>query len=397
MSQNDVDPVEQIGRLVARARQDALEEGAGLATAATGLFRPSSTPAPRARNPWLRPTLAAGVVAAASLLFWLAREAPAIAPKADGDLTALREWVEPLEDAAWEFTDSSTVLVEAGGRARVRELGEHGAVVELERGSLRASVHHADRTRWHFAIGPYDVEVVGTRFDTSWSPGDERFELFMREGRVRVRGPRLNGSRTLVAGQRLRLTPLVADEVALEGEEEDVASTEPETALATGRRPARSRRRDAAQPLTDWRRLAARGDFHEALAAAEAMGFDALCDDLSPRRLIALGDVARSASRPDRARLAYLAVRRRFPESSASASAAYTLGRMGPRGAAVRWFRVYLDEAPGGALAREARGALLEALPQQGADAEARAMAREYLLLHPRGPHAGYARSMLGR
>jgi outer membrane protein assembly factor BamD (BamD/ComL family) len=58
---------------------------------------------------------------------------------------------------------------------------------------------------------------------------------------------------------------------------------------------------------------------------------------------------------------------------------------------------VYLKEQPGGPLAREAQGRLMEALYRGGDRAGASRTAEAYLSANPSGPHARLARTLLGR
>jgi len=62
---------------------------------------------------------------------------------------------------------------------------------------------------------------------------------------------------------------------------------------------------------------------------------------------------------------------------------------------AARWFRTYLSERPSGRLNREAEGRLLESLAFMDRNT-AREAARVYLEHHPSGPHAAFARNLLG-
>lgn len=114
----------------------------------------------------------------------------------------------------------------------------------------------------------------------------------------------------------------------------------------------------------------------------------------SARRAVAAGELSRAAEE-------LAAVRAEAPGTNESALAAFLLGRLaaddqGDPAASVRWFRAYLREAPRGALAREARGRLLESLSASGAsEEEVRGAARDYLEHHPQGPYAARARARL--
>jgi transmembrane sensor len=158
--------------------------------------------------------------------------------------------------------------------------------------------------------------------------------------------------------------------------------------------------RGAAAPNA-WKGLAQQQKYREALASAEAEGFEETCRKASARDLVLLGNAARFAGSAARAEQAFKAVRSRFSGSAEASMAAFYLGRIaydqrGDRRQAVEWFRSYLREAPGGAFAREAAGRLLEAERALGDRGGAQAAARSYLDKYPSGPHAGLAREMLG-
>jgi TolA-binding protein len=145
-----------------------------------------------------------------------------------------------------------------------------------------------------------------------------------------------------------------------------------------------------------WKKLAEEGRYEEAVQAAEAVGFPALCGKLGPADLLRLAEVARFAGRPARAEQALVALRKRYARGRHAAIAAYTLGRtafdqQAEYGKAARWFEVYIEEQPAGPLAREALGRLMEARQRAGLKEQARSAAREYLQRYPRGPHADIA------
>jgi TolA-binding protein len=157
---------------------------------------------------------------------------------------------------------------------------------------------------------------------------------------------------------------------------------------------------DAAPALGAWKELARSQHYREALAAAEGAGFEATCRAASAGDLVLLGNSARFAGSAVRAEQAFRLARSRFPGSSEASMAAFYLGRIaydqrGDRRQAAEWFQSYLREAPGGALAREAAGRLLEAERALGDRAAAQAAARAYLQKYPSGPHAGLARELL--
>ena len=115
---------------------------------------------------------------------------------------------------------------------------------------------------------------------------------------------------------------------------------------------------------------------------------------------MALGDAARLAGNPDRAQVAYAAVRARF-DGPLAAQVAFLLGRLSLHerreyAAAARLFDAYLREQPDGPYAREAAGLRAEALDLAGDHAAARSAAASYLARFPDGPFAPRARALRG-
>jgi TolA-binding protein len=153
---------------------------------------------------------------------------------------------------------------------------------------------------------------------------------------------------------------------------------------------------------SSWQTLARAGKFEKALGTVDVRGFGAECERASSEELALLADVARFGRRPQQAIMALSSLRRRFPSSSLASVAAFNIARVhfDQRGAyddAARWFRVYLKEQPGGPLAREAQGRLMEAQYRGGDRASASRTADAYLAANPNGPHARLARTLLGR
>jgi transmembrane sensor len=288
--------------------------------------------------------------------------------------------------------------------------------VHLHAGTLRAHVVHRERATWRFGAGPFDVTVTGTRFETGWDEARREFTLSLTEGGVVVSGPLLGAAGQIVrTGETLRVS--VADggvswerSPALEAPPPATPpAPAPEPAApsptpAPGPSPARPTTPVKAllsrptPPAPDWRELARTEHHDEAVQAAVAEGYPAVLQTANAADLLLLADAARFAREPDRARAALAALRARFPGSTQAATALFGLGRLAfdaDLRAAATDFQAYLDEAPNGALAREAAGRLLEArarLPEHDAAAAA---AAEYLRRFPDGPRADLARSLM--
>jgi outer membrane protein assembly factor BamD (BamD/ComL family) len=96
-------------------------------------------------------------------------------------------------------------------------------------------------------------------------------------------------------------------------------------------------------------------------------------------------------------REALMACRARFAGTQQAAMSAFQLGRSASGAQAAQWFSTYLKEQPGGQLAREALGRLIEAHEAAGDHVSGRAAAERYLKSYPDGPHAALARQALHR
>jgi hypothetical protein len=147
--------------------------------------------------------------------------------------------------------------------------------------------------------------------------------------------------------------------------------------------------------------LARSGQHAEAIAAAEANGWDDTLAVLSGPELLLLANAGRYAGRFELATAALQTTRRRFADTDSAATAAFELGRiamdirhqMKPAGDD---FELYLRERPDGPLAREAMGRAIEARYGAGDQDRARELAKRYLAAWPEGPHAALAKRVLG-
>jgi transmembrane sensor len=344
-------------------------------------------------------------VAAAAVLFWAtpgARQEPLrfwIEERAGH----VDEWVTARDtEQSLRFSDGSSVVAGPHTTTRVMQVTSNGAHLTLERGHIDAHVVHRDASRWQVAAGPFLVRVTGTRFRVTWDPLTEKLAVKVSEGKVEVMGDG-RSKHELAAGSVLELSANAVAEV-----QSALVSARPKAAsLPSAETSAEAARdedelispRKAAERKPDFRELSTAGHYREALATVEQQGFVASCESLGARDLLTLGSTARLAGRADRAREAYLAARRRFPSSAEAGISAFSLGRLasdaGRASDATGWFKRYLTEQPGGPLAREAAGRLIELLRQTGDEAGARAAAESYLKRYPSGPHAALARSLL--
>lgn len=325
------------------------------------------------------------------------------------------------------FSEGTALALAPGARVRVTETNSRGAAVLIEQGSLHAKVTHAQtNTRWAFHAGPFQVHVTGTEFDASWDPATETFEVTMNEGSVFTTGPLLRDGRDLVAGERLRIsirdnkleihvaeqakrrsvetnivptndTPDVAPSTASALEPAPVvATTNHSEAQKSPELPVKVAPSAAATAEPDWRVLASSGKYKDALAAAEHAGFQQEIARANVSELFTLADAARFGGSPARAREALLAARNRF---GARGRTAFLIGKIaadqqGSVGEAATWFDTYLREEPGGQLAEQALGRLIE-IRRRSDPAAARTLAERYLAKYPRGAYAALARSVL--
>jgi hypothetical protein len=357
---------------------------------------------------------------------WMARPPPALTATAGPSSAQVPSgsWLDAPETLSLplRFSDGTRVDVAPRGRMRLLELGPHGAKLALESGRAGFDVARGENRRWELRAGLFIVRVTGTQFDVSWSPKEDRFELVLNEGQVELSGCGFAEGRKLVAGQTVRAschdgavqiafgaTPLrtggpVARTVPAPATSsvEDTSygpASMPASAPKSGSAP--SLAASAAAPEADWKWLAQQGKYADALAAADRLGFGAQCARADAEALALLGDVARHARDPNKARQAYTLLRRRFAGTGQAGLAAFSLGvlefdQWRAYGTAAAWFRTYIRENPRGPLVREARGRLMEASERLGS-AEARSLATDYLRDYPSGPYADLARRIVAQ
>jgi ferric-dicitrate binding protein FerR (iron transport regulator)/TolA-binding protein len=317
------------------------------------------------------------------------------------------------------FSEGSRFDLMPGTRGRIRVVDKEGARVAIDNGTASFQVVPGSNRRWFVEIGPFLVTVKGTVFTVSWDPSSERFELKLRRGRVVVSGPVSGGDLTLRAGQRLVVSLAKAETLITEDHAEeglgvttdasappDVASAAPRPPLA-GDKPAGATLSTAPAPSNTakveaerrWAGALASGHWDRILEDVERAGLETSLNGASSEDLFALSDAARYRRRPDLARAALLAQRRRFPDSPRALDAVFLLGRVeesrGGASRALAWYDEYLSRAPTGAYAAEALGRKMTVTHEVNGPAGARPIAKEYIRRFPKGSYAGSARALL--
>jgi hypothetical protein len=299
------------------------------------------------------------------------------------------------------FSEGTQLVMAAGSRGRVEELGRTGASFLLERGEVRARVVHRSDTSWRFLAGPFEVHVTGTALGVDWDPARERFAVQVDEGSVTVRGPNV-AQQTVRAGEQCvvdlpsrttRIAPIGpapssdSDAPVDAGTDDAASPVAPSLRVPAGTHPV--------APAVSWIKLDEKGDYDAAYAAAMSAGLASVLRASTSDELLRLAQIARLSGHRDTERQALVTCRRRFPGGERAAVAAYELGRSSSPSEASSWFDTYLGEQPSGPLAREASGRLIEARASAGDDRGARDAATRYLSRYPDGPHAPLARRVL--
>lgn len=317
------------------------------------------------------------------------------------------DWLATARGIAEErhFADGSSVRLEDESSARVQFVEAKGGLVHLDHGAVRLKVHHVDGSTWRVAAGPYEVEAIGTEFTVDWGPSREKpLRVSVTEGTVAVRGPAFRGTRFVSANQVVEVAAAVTEPPSAPSAEPQpvaVDSLQPETAepmdLDEAASPSSTPGVQRPRSEPSWRALEASGKYAEAVKVAQRRGLSSVYQSGTADDLLALSRASRFAGRMDVARDALMACRARFAGSPQAAMSAFLLGRSASGRAAAEWFSSYLREQPGGALAREALGRLIEAYQAAGDRVSARSAAERYLKSYPDGPHATLAREALHR
>lgn len=310
------------------------------------------------------------------------------------------------------FSDGSQVGMQPGSSLAIDVTGSHSARTRLAQGDLEVSVKHERSTDFRFLAGPYQVHVVGTKFQLVWRPEQQLFSVAMREGRVQVTGP--NGlDRAVSAGETLRIGGNEAP-VAVAHNDAPVVPVPPSPATPSAldsdgaltphapTQAANTRVNSAPAQHSDgvsWSALVAKGQFADVVKDAEAIGTERVLRERGVGEISALAHAAHYTGRSALAVSAWSALRERFPGQKPARQAAFFLGRVfdqqGRRAEALRWLNTYLSEAPSDVYSSEALGRKLTLVNKLEGTLAARNVAREYVKRFPRGAYAHAAREIL--
>jgi TolA-binding protein len=301
------------------------------------------------------------------------------------------------QPATLSFSDDSYIQIEPHSTLSVNVVGANKAVTRLSNGKLHVRVKHDARTDWRFLAGPYELRVVGTRFELAWDPTPERLSVVMYEGELLVSGPN-ERTRSLRAGEKLTLEKPVA--VAEKATESAVLDAPAPLVTESGKVDSSGNKGQTGASLS-WSQLVAKGRFDEVVQAAEAIGVDAALQRRDASDLHALAQAARYAGHGELALRTWQSMRQRFAGQSVASQAAFFLGRsfdeQGQGTLALKWLDVYLAEAPSGVYAADALGRKLSLVQRREGVERAKVVAREYLKRFPSGSYAKTARDMLDR
>ena len=371
---------------------------------------------------WRSVVLAAAAFALVAGALWLVAARPAakaVAFRVEGaDLSNPNYVVAPVESPAkMMFTDGSSVELAPTARLRVQQLTANGATIVLERGRAITNVVHRSATNWKLLAGPFEITVVGTRFQTDWDPASESLTVDLYQGSLQIDGQRSGESAVLQKGQRFRAVGHKTS-WSISPIDETIESANTVTSAPDAPRPpkkasvatvasgalAASPARIAALPATpprptqfDWATAMSKGDFSRVVSEAETRGIAACLDQCSVSDVRYLADAARYTRRFELAEQALGTLRRRSPGEAPAA--AYLLGALnesqGRSMAALRWYEQCVAEAPTGRVVSEAQAGRLRMLIATNQLDAAKAAARQYLVDYPRGVGVSTAHKLL--
>lgn len=308
------------------------------------------------------------------------------------------------------FPGGSRVIWKESSEGALSKYSKDVVELTLDSGSMALDITHQAGKSWVVRAGDFRVYVVGTAFTVDHDRGNGSVEVGVIRGRVRVEGPHIGEGRlTLEPGERFVWSPDIAEAPQVAEAPHDAEATPPaqtdeaqRESAAQAERPPKSQEALSASGKKDgspsWQQLAKQGEYALAIKEVERQGTGPTIERASADEKVLLGNAARYSGQVDLALRAYKSAR--AAPGPAATLAAYYLAKAeldanGNSAEAIRWFRTYLKEAQAGELASSARARLMSLLDASGDRAGALLIAREYLALHPQGPHAQAAHQLI--
>lgn len=362
---------------------------------------------PRTRPVWW---WAAAVVAALAVALTLTNWPDAMLSYStvNGRKMTVGEWEDTAGGGRLRFSDGTELAAEGGTRWRVVQVTSHGGTIQLERGALSARVEPRADARWQLDVGPYRINVTGTRFSTSWDAVEEVFELTMDEGSVMLAGPVVGAEREVRAPEQIHVD-VRERKLTASRPRADTPTAEP-TSTSTGASTIAAPTAStiaAAPPTTStspptlptWMILAQRGMHAEAVAAMRWRDQASLLASESPAGLLLLSHSARLGGDHALASRALDALKTRFPDTVQGRTARFLSGKIyfdqERYARAAAELSAYLKSAPTGAFVDDAQVLQILALHASGSGDQARSLARAYLDKNPNGHRAARLRGIL--
>jgi TolA-binding protein len=337
------------------------------------------------------PVLAAALVAVCALV-WVTWRGPI------GDQGEPRAGVEAFAGPI-RLEDGSGISLAPGGRGRLMS-DDRAVRFELQSGRADFDVVPSQKRTWTITAGKNVVTVIGTRFSVTYDPSGA-FDVEVERGIVSVQVPERRASVELKAGDHLRgrsgqmeVAHTLPGEPARPAEDSPGAEAPEPAVSASPALPAEP----TPVPSADWRGRYRDGKYAEALTLLRASRVTERLEELGPRALAEVADVARLGGDTKLAARALTLLIRQYPRAGEARDAQFLLGRVhalsGDRASAIRAFESYLE--PGGSTqyANEANGRLMELYAGRGDEERARTMARRYLTHAPNGPYRRLALSL---
>ena len=287
------------------------------------------------------------------------------------------------------FDDGSRVELEHSGNLRALENTDRALSLLLGEGRARFDVHPGGPRRWSIEAGLATVEVVGTRFTVTRTPGEVVIEVehgivLVRGERVPDRVQRLTGGQRLVSRTGTRYRP----------------PRRRRPLFPTPSRPDDRTREAPAEPT--WHALADKGSYAEAYDTLGAKGIEAQVSRANLEQLLALADVARLSGHPGDAVQPLRRIVAEYASDPRAALAAFTLGRLhldelGSPATAVRDFREAIGLKLANALLEDAYLRWIEAAAKAGDSAEVRNAYDRYRARFPNSTRQGTAERWAGK